>query len=77
MEVSAKEKWGIDDLLEAILLVAEDIEPKANPAAEATGTVLEARMEKGRGVMATLLIQNGTLHSGDTLLIGCAQNRGR
>jgi len=70
IEVSAKEQWGIEDLLEAILLVAEDLAPKANPEAEATGTVLEARMEKGRGVMATLLIQNGTLQTGDTLLIG-------
>jgi translation initiation factor IF-2 len=68
--VSAKEKLGIDDLLEAILLVAEDINPRANPSAAPTGTVLEARMEKGRGVMATLLVQNGTLKQGDTLLVG-------
>lgn len=68
--VSAKEKLGIDDLLEAILLVAEDAAPKANPDAAPTGTVLEAQMEKGRGVMATLLIQNGTLKQGDTLLVG-------
>jgi translation initiation factor IF-2 len=68
--VSAKEKLGIEDLLEAILLVAEDIGPKANPEASPTGTVLEARMEKGRGVMATLLVQNGTLKQGDTLLVG-------
>ncbi len=70
IEVSAREKWGIEDLLEAILLVAEDIEPKANPKAEATGTVLEARMERGRGVTATVLVQNGTLKVGDTLLVG-------
>ncbi|MDX1665455.1 MAG: translation initiation factor IF-2, partial [Candidatus Promineifilaceae bacterium] len=75
IEVSAKEGWGIEDLLEGILLVAEDLGPKANPDADATGTVLEGRMEKGRGVMATLLIQNGTLHRGDTLLIG--ENYGR
>jgi translation initiation factor IF-2 len=68
--VSATEQLGIDDLLEAILLVAEDIQPRANPKAEPTGTVLEGRMEKGRGVMATLLVQNGTLRQGDTLLIG-------
>jgi translation initiation factor IF-2 len=68
--VSAKEKLGIDDLLEAILLVAEDAAPNANPAASPTGTVLEARMEKGKGVMATLLVQNGTLTKGDTLLVG-------
>ena len=68
--VSAKEKLGIDDLLEGILLVAEDIQPRANPKASATGTVLEARIERGRGIMATLLVQNGTLKHGDTLLIG-------
>ncbi|MCA9919616.1 MAG: translation initiation factor IF-2, partial [Anaerolineales bacterium] len=68
--VSAKEKLGIDDLLEGILLVAEDIHPRANPNASATGTVLEARIERGRGIMATLLVQNGTLKHGDTLLIG-------
>ncbi|MDX1688828.1 MAG: translation initiation factor IF-2 [Candidatus Promineifilaceae bacterium] len=70
IEVSAKEAWGIDDLLEAIVLVAEDLGPKANPNTDAAGTVLEARMEKGRGVMATVLVQNGTLHVGDTLLTG-------
>ncbi|MFO7538108.1 MAG: translation initiation factor IF-2 [Chloroflexota bacterium] len=68
--VSATEQLGIEDLLEAILLVAEDIQPRANPKAEPTGTVLEGRMEKGRGVMATLLVQNGTLRQGDTLLVG-------
>lgn len=67
--VSAKEKLGIEDLLEAILLTAEDIRPRANPKASPTGTVLESRIEKGRGVMATLLVQNGTLERGDTLLI--------
>lgn len=70
IEVSAKEEWGIEDLLEAILLIAEDIEPKANPEAEASGTVLEARIERGRGVTATVLVQNGTLRVGDTLLVG-------
>ncbi len=73
--VSAKEKLGIEDLLEAVLLIAEDIEPRANPAASATGTVLEARKEKGRGIMSTLLVQNGTLKLGDTLLAG--ENYGR
>jgi translation initiation factor IF-2 len=68
--VSATEKLGVDDLLEAILLVAEDIQPRANPKASATGTVLEAKIEKGRGIMTTLLVQNGTLKMGDTLLIG-------
>ena len=70
IEVSAKEQWGIDDLLEAILLVAEDIKPQANPDADATGTVLEARIVRGRGVTATVLVQNGTLRVGDTLLVG-------
>jgi len=68
--VSAKEKEGIEDLLEAIVLTAEDIDPRANPNASPTGTVLEARMERGRGVMTTLLVQNGTLETGQTLLIG-------
>jgi len=73
--VSATEKLGIDDLLEAILLIAEDIEPRANPKASASGTVLEAKIEKGRGIMTTVLVQNGTLKMGDTLLIG--ENYGR
>jgi translation initiation factor IF-2 len=68
--VSAKDREGIDDLLEAIVLSAEEIEPRANPEARPSGTVLEARVEKGRGVMTTLLVQNGTLKMGDTLLIG-------
>jgi len=68
--VSAKEKLGIDDLLEGILLVAEDLDPRANPKAVASGTVLEARVERGRGIMTTLLVQNGTLKHGDTLLVG-------
>jgi translation initiation factor IF-2 len=70
IEVSAKEEWGIDDLLEAIVLVAEDLQPRANPEAEAVGTVLEARIERGRGVVATVLVQNGTLHTGDTIIVG-------
>ena len=68
--VSAKENLGIDDLLEAILLVAEEIEPRANAKASASGSVLEARMEKGRGPMVTILVQNGTLKRGQTLMIG-------
>lgn len=70
IEVSAKEKLGIDELLEAILLVAEDLNPRANPKASPTGTVLEAKMERGRGVMTTLLVQNGSLNIGDTLIVG-------
>lgn len=70
IEVSAKEKLGIDELLEAILLVAEDLKPRANPKASASGTVLEAKIERSRGVVATVLVQNGTLNQGDTLLVG-------
>lgn len=70
IEVSAKEKLGIDELLEAILLVSEDLNPRANPKAAPSGTVLEARKERSRGVMTTVLVQNGTLKRGDTLLIG-------
>ncbi|PID87215.1 MAG: translation initiation factor IF-2 [Chloroflexi bacterium] len=75
IQVSAKEKLGMEDLLEAILLVAEDIAPKANPTASPSGTVLEAKIERGKGVTATLLVQNGTLKMGDTLLVG--ENYGR
>ncbi len=70
VEVSAKEQYGIDDLLGAILLVADEIKPRANPKARPTGTVLEARVEKGRGPVSTLLVQNGTLRVGETLVIG-------
>ncbi len=73
--VSAKERLGIEDLIEAILLVSEDINPRANPNATPSGSVLEASIERGRGVMATLLVQNGTLRRGDTLLVG--DNYGR
>lgn len=73
--VSARERLGIEDLLEAILLVAEELHPQANPKASAVGTVLEARIERGRGIMTTVLVQNGTLRTGDTLLIG--DNYGR
>jgi translation initiation factor IF-2 len=73
--VSSKGETGIEDLLEGIVLMAEDIQPRANPRAEASGTVLEARMERGRGVTATVLVQNGTLHVGDTLLVGAHHGR--
>jgi translation initiation factor IF-2 len=75
--VSAKpgQVQGIEDLLEAINLTAEELNPRANPKASATGTVIEARLERGRGVMATLLVQNGTLKLGDTLLIGVHYGR--
>ena len=68
--VSAKEQVGIEDLLEAILLTSEEIVPSANPKASPSGTILEARLEKGRGVMTTLIVQNGSLQVSDTLLVG-------
>jgi len=70
VEVSAKKKIGIEKLLETILLVADLRELKANPDAPATGTVLESRVDKGRGPVATILIQNGTLNSGDFFICG-------
>lgn len=70
--VSAKTGMGIDDLLENVLLVAEMQELKANPDRRARGTVVEARLDKGRGPIATLLVQNGTLHTGDVLIAGTA-----
>ncbi|MBI3176471.1 MAG: translation initiation factor IF-2, partial [Chloroflexi bacterium] len=73
--VSAKMKKGIDDLLEAILLTADDIHIKANPKSAAAGTVVESELDKARGVMATLLVQNGTLHSGDALVAGTVHGR--
>jgi len=73
--VSAKTEEGIEDLLEAILLVADDIEILANPDARAAGTVLEGRMESGRGSIATLLVQNGTLRVGDVVVAGTSHGR--
>jgi translation initiation factor IF-2 len=70
VEVSAKQKKGIDKLLEMVLLVADLRELRANPDAPATGTVLESRVDKGRGPVATVLIQNGTLNSGDFFICG-------
>ncbi|HEX9013860.1 MAG TPA: translation initiation factor IF-2 [Anaerolineaceae bacterium] len=68
--VSAKTKKGIDDLLEAILLVADSTTIKANPKGRVIGTVIEAELEKSRGVIATLLVQNGTLQLGDVVMAG-------
>ena len=68
--VSAKTKEGLDELLENILLVAEVEELKANPEAEASGTVIESHLDPGRGPVATVLIQRGTLHIGDALVAG-------
>ncbi|MBQ0098285.1 MAG: translation initiation factor IF-2 [Oscillospiraceae bacterium] len=68
--VSAKTGMGIDDLLEMVLLVAEVKELKANPDRAAKGTVIEARLDKGRGPIATILVENGTLHTGDVVIAG-------
>jgi translation initiation factor IF-2 len=73
--VSATEKIGLDDLLEAILLVADDLDILANPDGDVFGTVIEAELTKGRGVMTTLLVQNGTLKVGDTVLAGTSCGR--
>ncbi len=69
---SAKKGDGIDELLETILTVADVKELKANPKAIATGSVIEAKLDKGRGSVATLLVQNGTLHQGDPVVVGTA-----
>jgi translation initiation factor IF-2 len=73
--VSAKQKQGIEDLLEGILLVADNTSIKANPNGKVIGTVIEAELDKSRGVMATLLVQNGTLGSGDIVVAGTAHGR--
>ena len=75
--VSAKTHEGIDNLLESILLVAEMMELKANPDRRAKGIVIEARLDKGRGPVASLLVQNGTLHTGDIIVAGTAVGRVR
>jgi len=75
--VSAKTGEGIDELLENVLLVAEVKELKANPDRLAKGTVIEARLDKGRGPIATLLVQNGTLKQGDVLIAGTSVGRVR
>ncbi|MBQ3417102.1 MAG: translation initiation factor IF-2 [Ruminococcus sp.] len=70
--VSAKTGMGIDDLLEMVLLVADMKELKANPDRAAKGTVIEARLDKGRGPIASILVENGTLHTGDIVVAGTA-----
>jgi translation initiation factor IF-2 len=70
VEVSAKQKKNLDKLLEILLLEADLRELKANPDAPATGTVLESRVDRGRGPVATVLVQNGTLHPGDFFICG-------
>src|SRR5829696_422153 len=73
--VSAKQKQGIEDLLEGVLLVADNTSIKANPNGKVIGTVIEAELDKSKGTMATLLIQNGTLESGDIVVAGTSHGR--
>ena len=77
MHVSAKEGTGIDDLLEAVLLQAEVLELQAQPSAPGRGVVVESRLDKGRGPVATVLVQNGTLRQGDIVLAGVNYGRVR
>ena len=75
--ISAKTGMGIDNLLDMVVLTAEMRELKANPNRSAHGAVIEARLDKGRGPVATLLVQNGTLHQGDVIIAGTAVGRVR
>jgi translation initiation factor IF-2 len=77
MNVSAKKKLGIDDLLETILLQADVLELKANPEAQASGYVIEAKLDKGRGPVATVLVERGTLRKGDIVVVGTSYGRVR
>ncbi len=77
VEVSAKKKLHIDDLLETIILQADVLELKANPNAIASGFVIEANLDKGRGPVATVVVQRGTLHPGDTVVAGTSWGRVR
>lgn len=75
--ISAKFGQGIENLLEMVLLTAEMADLKANPNRQAKGTVIEAKLDKGRGPVATVLVQNGTLHAGDSIIAGTAVGRVR
>ena len=77
VEVSAKAKKNLPRLLEMILLVSDLRELKADPGAPGSGTVLESRMDKGRGPVATVLVQNGTLHVGDVFIVGAVYGKAR
>ncbi|MFA6955995.1 MAG: translation initiation factor IF-2 [Thermoanaerobaculia bacterium] len=77
VEVSAKQRTGIDDLLEMILLTAEILDLKATPELSARGVVLEAKKDPGRGIMATILVQDGTIRIGDYFISGAASGRVR
>ena len=74
-EISSKSGMGVDDLLEKVLLEAELMELKANPDRRALGTVIEASLDKGRGYVSTVLVENGTLHQGDIMLVGAHYGR--
>src|SRR5699024_9874003 len=73
--VSAVKKTGIDTLLEMIILAAEMKELKANPKKKGRGTVIEAKLDKGRGPVATVLVQDGTLNVGDPVVAGAAYGK--
>ena len=75
IQVSAKKNQGIDDLLEAILLVADSTDIRANPEGSVIGTVIEAEVDKSKGTVATLLVQNGTLRASDIVVAGTAYGR--
>ncbi len=77
VEVSAKQKKNIDKLLEMILLVADLRDLRANPESPASGTVLESRVDKGRGPVATVMVQGGTLHTGDVFICGSVYGKVR
>jgi translation initiation factor IF-2 len=77
VEVSAKQKTNLNKLLEMILLVADLRELKSNPKAPAAGTVLESRVDKGRGAVATIMVQTGTLHTGDVFICGAVYGKVR
>ena len=74
-EISSKSGMGVDDLLEKVLLEAELLELKANPDRRALGTVIEASLDKGRGYVSTVLVENGTLRQGDIMLVGAHYGR--
>jgi translation initiation factor IF-2 len=73
--LSAIKKEGLEDLLEAILLISDNLDIQANPKGDVFGSVIEAKIERGRGVMATLLVQNGTLETGDVVVAGTAYGK--
>lgn len=77
VKVSALKRQGIDELLEMILLSADMLELKANPDRAAKGTIVEAKLDRGRGAVATVLVQNGTLHNGDIVIAGTSVGRVR